>query len=303
MAQENKSYRIRTKVGCSEEPVVHVDMTQSFDKFEILSLTLDQTNNYTKLSSDYGIIVGRVLANGGFGIPNAKISVFVKYEDTEDIYKRILYNYNSTKSKDNDGVRYNLLPKELNDECHQNIGTFPTKRMVLDNDTWIDIFDKYYKYTTKTNNAGDYMIYGVPVGNQTVHVDIDMSDIGVLSQRPRDMIYKGANINQFESPNKFRTDTNLDYLAQVFTQDKVTYVYPFWGDTTENELGAAITRCDIDIDYRWIKIQFFCSFQSFLYHHTSCDNSDFFTFLHDDTFTIFICIGLWIIDRFNRQSS
>lgn len=251
MAQENKSYRIRTKVGCSEEPVVHVDMTQSFDKFEILSLTLDQTNNYTKLSSDYGIIVGRVLANGGFGIPNAKISVFVKYEDTEDIYKRILYNYNSTKSKDNDGVRYNLLPKELNDECHQNIGTFPTKRMVLDNDTWIDIFDKYYKYTTKTNNAGDYMIYGVPVGNQTVHVDIDMSDIGVLSQRPRDMIYKGANINQFESPNKFRTDTNLDYLAQVFTQDKVTYVYPFWGDTTENELGAAITRCDIDIDYRF----------------------------------------------------
>ena len=251
MAQENKSYRIRTKIGSEQEPVVHIDMTQSFDKFEILSLTLDQTNNYAKLTSDYGIIVGRVLANGGFGIPNAKISVFVKYEDTDDMYKKILYNYSSTKSKNDDGVRYNLLPKELNDECHQNIGTFPTKRMVLDDNTWIEIFDKYYKYTTKTNNAGDYMIYGVPVGNQTLHVDIDMSDIGVLSQRPRDMIYKGANVNQFDSPNKFRTDTNLDYLAQVFTQDKVLYVYPFWGDTTDNELGAAITRCDIDIDYRF----------------------------------------------------
>lgn len=251
MANENKSYRIRTKVGCDEEPVVHIDMTQSFDKFEILSLTLNQTNNYSKLSSDYGIIVGRVLANGGFGIPNAKISVFVKYEETGDMYKRLLYRYSSTKSKNDDGIRYNLLPSELNDECHQNIGTFPTKRMVLDNDTWIDVFDKYYKYTTKTNNAGDYMIYGVPVGSQTVHVDIDMSDIGVLSQRPRDMIYQGADVNLFESPNKFRKDTNLDYLKQVFTQDKVIYVYPFWGDTTENELGAAITRCDIDIDYKF----------------------------------------------------
>lgn len=251
MSQENRTYRIRTKVGSEEEPVVHVDMTQSFDKFDILSLSLNQTNDYKLLSSDYGIIVGRVLANGGFGIPNAKVSVFIQYEDTGDIYKRILYSYNSPKSKNYDGIRYNLLPSDKDDECHQDIGTFPTKRMVLDDNTWIEIFDKYYKYTTRSNNAGDYMIYGVPVGTQTVHVDIDLSDIGILSQRPRDMVYKGYNINQFESPNKFRKDTNIDNLAQVFTQDKVLYVYPFWGDTTDNELGAAITRCDIDIDYRF----------------------------------------------------
>ena len=41
---------------------------------------------------------------------------------------------------------------------------------------------KYYKYTTRTNEAGDYMIFGVPVGSQTIHVDIDLSDIGILSQ-------------------------------------------------------------------------------------------------------------------------
>ena len=251
MSDSNKSYRIRTTVGSYEEPVVHVKMDQTYDKFDILSLSLDQTNNYRGLNSDYGVVVGRVLANGGFGIPNAKISVFVQYEDTADIEKRILYSYSSSRSINEDGIRYNLLPNASDDECHQVVGGFPTKRVVLDNNTWIDVFDKYYRYTTRSNNAGDYMIYGVPTGNQTVHVDIDLSDIGALSQRPRDMIYKGYNINQFDSPNKFKKDTNLNSLAQVFTQDKVVYVYPFWGDTTDNELGAAITRCDIDIDYRF----------------------------------------------------
>lgn len=251
MSDNNKSYRIRTTVGSDEEPVVHVKMDQTYEKYDILSLSLNQTNNYRELNSDYGVVVGRVLANGGFGIPNAKISVFIKYEDTQDIEKRILYNFSSSRSKNMDGIRYNLLPNQSDDECYQVVGSFPTKRVVLDNNTWIEVFDKYYKYTTKTNNAGDYMIYGVPTGNQTIHVDIDLSDIGVLSQRPRDMIYKGSNINQFDSPNKFKKDTNLDYLAQIFTQDKVLYVYPFWGDTTDNEVGAAITRCDIDIDYRF----------------------------------------------------
>lgn len=251
MSDSNKSYRIRTTVGSYEEPVVYVNMDQTYDKFDILSLSLDQTNNYRGLNSDYGVVVGRVLANGGFGIPNAKISVFVQYEDTADIEKRILYSYSSSRSINEDGIRYNLLPNASDDECHQVVGGFPTKRVVLDNNTWIDVFDKYYRYTTRSNNAGDYMIYGVPTGNQTVHVDIDLSDIGALSQRPRDMIYKGYNINQFDSPNKFKKDTNLNSLAQIFTQDKVVYVYPFWGDTTDNELGAAITRCDIDIDYRF----------------------------------------------------
>ena len=35
------------------------------------------------------------------------------------------------------------------------------------------VFEKYYKYTTKTNDSGDFMLFGVPTGNQTVFVDID----------------------------------------------------------------------------------------------------------------------------------
>ena len=250
MSQENKSYRIRTQVG-NHESMIHVDMEQTIDTFEILSLKISQTSAYKLMNSDSGLIVGRVVANGGFGVPNAKVSVFVPYENTEDMKKRLMYYYSSPRDTNTQGIRYNLLPEQLDDVCHQSVGTFPDKRVLLDNDSWIEIFDKYYKYTTRTNNSGDYMIYGAPIGTQTIHVDVDLSDIGVLSQRPRDMVYKGANINQFESPNKFRVDTNLSSLAQIFTEDKTIYVYPFWGDTTDSDTGAAVTRCDINLSYKF----------------------------------------------------
>lgn len=250
MSQENRSYRIRTQVG-NHEPMIHVDMEQTIDTFEILSLKISQTSAYKLMNSDSGLIVGRVVANGGFGVPNAKVSVFVPYENTEDMKKLLMYYYTSPRDTNTQGIRYNLLPEQLDDVCHQSVGTFPDKRVLLDNDSWIEIFDKYYKYTTRTNNSGDYMIYGAPIGTQTIHVDVDLSDIGVLSQRPRDMVYKGANINQFESPNKFRVDTNLSSLAQIFTEDKTIYVYPFWGNTTDSDTGAAVTRCDINLSYKF----------------------------------------------------
>lgn len=252
MNDDLKTYRIRTKVGEDKPTVINVPLTQTYDTFEILSLKLDQSNSYKYYTSDYGVIVGRVLANGGVGIPNAKVSIFIESDETtEDIKKYILYHYSSVQSTDNDGIRYNLLPDEIDEACHQNVGTFPNKRLVLDNKDVMEIFDKYWKYTTVTNEAGDYMLFGIPTGSQQLHVDIDLSDIGIWSQRPRDLVYKGFNINQFDSPNKFKTDTNLNSLSQIYSQDRGLYVYPYWGETTENGDTIGITRCDIQIDYKF----------------------------------------------------
>ena len=252
--ESNRSYRIRTKINSDElQPVAKIDLplTQTYDMFEILSLKLNQKNDYNFYDSEVGLVVGRVLANQGFGIPNAKVSVFIPMSDDATVNQRILYNFVSTQDSNYDNIRYNLLPDFVDNACHQDVGTFPNKRLVLDNNDVIEIFDKYYKYTTVTNEAGDYMIYGVPTGSQTIHVDLDMSDIGVLSQRPRDMVYKGYNINQFESPNKFKTSTNLNSLCQLYSQDKGVFVYSYWGNSNNGTDHIAITRCDINIDYKF----------------------------------------------------
>lgn len=249
MNKFHKSYRIRTEVG--KDTQVHVNLDRDYDVLEIMSLKINQENAYKFHTSNYGVIAGRVLANDAFGVPNAKVSVFIPIDgdDQTDVIKTVLYPYNNTKSQNEDGVRYNLLLNEQINDCHTIIGTFPEKQYLLDNDSVLEIFEKYYKFTTRTNNSGDYMIFGVPVGNQTIHVDIDLSDIGILSQKPRDMFYKGYNVESFENPNKFKHDTNLDSLVQVITQDNVTNVIPFWGDESEGSIG--ITRCDINIQYKF----------------------------------------------------
>ena len=250
MSEFNKSYRIRTEIGKDTQLFVKLD--NNYDILELMSMKINQENVYRFHSANYGVVAGRVLANEAFGIPNAKISVFISRDETntvDDIIKEVLYPYNNTSTKDDDGIRYNLLPNEQVSNCHTIIGTFPEKQYMLDNDNILEVFDSYFKFTTRTNNAGDYMIFGIPTGNQTIHVDIDLSDIGILSQKPRDMVYKGYNIEQFENPNKFKHDTNLSSLTQVISQDNITNVIPFWGNEEEDTVG--ITRCDINVQYKF----------------------------------------------------
>lgn len=252
MTENNKSYRIRTDVDAVDtDKYISIDanFVEDYDSFDILSVSLKSSDTYKLQNSNYGVIVGRVIANGGFGVPNAKISIFIPSEGDNKILNE-LYPFTSIAGKDNNNVRYNLLPDEEVADCHQVVGTFPNKRYVLDNDDYIELFDKYYKYTTRTNNSGDYMICGVPCGTHTLHMDLDLSDCGILSQRPRDFVYKGYTIEQFETPNMFKDGTEYGNLSQIFSQDRVVTVKPFWGNSSLGE-PLGITRTDIEIAFKF----------------------------------------------------
>lgn len=251
MSENNKSYRIRTEINSSSPFYLNVNLNQDYKNFEILSLNLDTESLYKMYTSEYGCVVGRVLANDALGIPNAKISVFVPTEESDDIDPILhsLYPYETTLDENDEHIRYNTLPDEIINECHQSVGTFPNKRLVLDDNNILEIFDKYYKYTTVSNASGDYMLYGIPVGQHTIHVDIDLSDIGELSQRPIDMMYKGYDKTQFQSSSMFNKSTDIDKLTQIFSQNHEVYVNPFWGNDEAQDVS--ITRCDISIQYKF----------------------------------------------------
>ena len=242
-----KSYRLHTDIGV--DGVLNVNMRQDIDFLDVLSLRMRQKDTYKLHSSNYGVIVGRVLANDAFGIPNAKISIFIERDSDDTTEISNIYPYENITSNDSEGRRYNVLPDYSDDSCYKVVGTFPNKRYMLDDDSTLEVYDKYWKYTTVTNQAGDYMLFGVPTGAQQLHVDIDLSDIGILSQKPRDFEYKGYNITMFDSHVQFKESTNLNNLVQLFSQNKSVNVYPFWGDE-ENDV-AAITRCDVQIEYKF----------------------------------------------------
>ena len=72
------SYRIKTQIG--EDQTLNVQIDQEFDFLEILSMKIQSEDIYTRNCADYGVVVGRVVANGGYGVPNVKVSVFVPFD-------------------------------------------------------------------------------------------------------------------------------------------------------------------------------------------------------------------------------
>lgn len=242
----SKSIRIKTTPG-GDDNFLKVNLEQDFDFLEILSLKLTQEEVYRQFYSDYGVVVGRVFSNGGLGIPNAKVSIFVPLDLNEREEIRELYPYRTIISSNDKGVRYNLLPNKNQNDCHIPVGTFPSKREILDNDLNLEIFDKYYKYTSTTNEAGDFMIFGIPVGNHMLNVDVDLSDIGVFSQKPYDMIEQGNPQGLFKSNTQFKGGYNLNNLTQIKSQQVGVNVLPFWGENQKDEVG--ISRVDVDLNY------------------------------------------------------
>jgi hypothetical protein len=248
-----QKHRITTNIG--EDQFLKVELKQDFDLLEILSLKFTQKNVYTSLCSDYGVVCGRINVNNGLGIPNARVSIFIPLDDTDadDPVISTLYPYKSTSDRNVDNIRYNLLPSRKQHGGHEPTGTFPDQNDILTREEVLEVYEKYYKYTVKTNSAGDFMIWGVPVGSHTLHVDIDLSDIGCFSLRPYDFIKQGIGEDSFKNTYSFKSSEDVDSLPQIVSFDKTIEVYPFWGNEDLCEIG--ITRSDFDLSDRGVKIE------------------------------------------------
>jgi hypothetical protein len=240
-----QSYRIRTELGITK--TINVQLDQEFEQLEILSLKLQQEDVYTRSCADYGVLVGRITANNGFGLPNARVSIFIPITNIDESNPIIssIYPYKSPTDKNEDGYRYNLLPYEKSYSAHAATGTLPSRLDALTGSTAVEIFDKYYKFTAKTNDSGDYMIMGVPLGYQTVVMDVDLSDIGEFSLTPQDLIRMGLATESQVAGNRFRISNDINSLPQIINLVKNLEISPLWGDPGVCDI--AINRLDFDL--------------------------------------------------------
>ena len=240
-----KSYRIRTALGTDKN--IRININQDFDFLEILSLKLRQEDVYTRFCADYGVVTGRVIVNGGYGVPNANVSLFVPLDsiDENDPVISTLYPYKTADEKNEDGYRYNLLPYKQEYDGHTPTGTFPDREDVLTRTEVLEVYEKYYKYTVKTNESGDFMIVGAPLGIQTLVLDLDLSNIGSFSLRPADLIRAGLATPEQFNGDQFKSSTDLSSLPQLVNIKKDVEVTPFWGENDICNIG--ITRTDFDL--------------------------------------------------------
>lgn len=252
----NKSQRIKVNLNDDTERHLKVKLDQNVETLNILSLEIDQRNTTQLFNADYGVLVGRVIANGGVGIPNAKVSIFIPIDEDDQNNPDIvtLYPYTTPRDTNQDGKRYNLLPRVGRNDPETNtirpqqpFGSFPIKEEIVTNETLLDVYKRYYKYSTVTNNSGDYMLFGVPVGVQTVHMSVDITDIGRYSMTVPSMITNlGLPENLFSNDRtRIKEATDLDDLPNIETQEISVDIIPFWGDTDNFTIG--ITRQDFRI--------------------------------------------------------
>ena len=119
-----KSYRI--KANPNSDKHIQLSLEQDFDQLEILSLKIVKSDVYARMCADYGVVVGRAIANGGFGIPNAKISIFVPITEEDELDPVIseLYPYKTVTDKNEDG--YTMSLSEFN-----NIKPFDQAKLSL----------------------------------------------------------------------------------------------------------------------------------------------------------------------------
>lgn len=294
---------IRIKLNDTEDnSFVKVNLEQDFDNLEVLSLKITNTEAYTLSCSNFGVIVGRVMLNNGLGVQNAKVNVFIPIsaEDRNrpEIYE--LYPFETVNDTYPNGVRYNLLPRIRNSKnpSHRAVGNFPDKGDLIHYPNFVEVFDKYYKYTTTTNDSGDYMIFGVPVGQYDIVMDFDIFDTNSVDLTANDLVEQITlsnsiseletllNTTSNEDPNDPTTidqnkvpnftyrgsgnydvevKFNIDEMPNIFHEVKQVMVSPFWGDGEACDVG--ITRCDFKIDFKYTPTAVF-----FGYIHAPSEN-------------------------------
>ena len=101
----NKSQRIYIDPNTpSVDSHIIVKLDQDVDTLEFLSMNLGINDVYPDFNANYGVLVGRVTANGGVGISNAKISVFIPLDSVDANISEIVsvYPYVNPSDKNND---------------------------------------------------------------------------------------------------------------------------------------------------------------------------------------------------------
>lgn len=265
-----------------------VNLEDEFDNLEILSLKISSSDVYRKTSSDFGVIVGRVQTTNGYGLQNAKVSIFVPIDPADKERPEIteLYPFETVNDQFPNGVRYNLLPRVRNQNpSHRAIGNLPTVNDLTHYPQYLEIMEKYYKYTTITNDSGDYMIFGVPVGSHNIMMDFDLFDTQSFEITANDLVEtttEYANIRDLRDatnakdnndPNKVpnfiykgndsfdvEVKTNINQMPNIFNEIKQVNVASFWGDEEEHDVG--ITRCDFKINYKYTPTAVFFGWMS-----------------------------------------
>ena len=115
------------------------------------------------------------------------------------------------------------------------------------NETVAYVYDKYLKFTTVTNESGDYILTVPSNRSYTVNMSCDITDIGKFSTAAPLLRTEGYPESLFtEDGTQINEDIPLERLPNIDIQNQSITVKPLWSQDTSNT-NVGINRLDFNL--------------------------------------------------------
>jgi hypothetical protein len=211
---------------------VNIKLSRSFATLDTLDIYNNAVNSMPNQEGDTGVVFGRLMARqnikdevgNNIKVPlvNVPIGVFNPSE-----------TYPTSSSVDENGDKIFLNTKESSlPEEYFNPESFSadTENYLRSTSSFTNV-PEHYKYITRTNENGEFIIYDVPVGTQIVVYEIDLFKQGLT----KDEI--ALNFFPFPSNDSSSIDNIPSYVFKQFPID----VVPSWGTSQTGYTELNIT--------------------------------------------------------------
>ncbi len=218
----------------TDDMYININLIRTIDNLDTLSVHNVPVNNQPTLESTTGVLMGRLTAkqkvldeNGERVIIPLKNTVVAIFNPSE--------TFPSVASVDDNQNRVTLnLRENISLGNYFNQESLKTDYKFLNSSSNINNIPDHYKYTSITNDNGEFIIHNVPVGEQTFMFEINALKQGLTPDEV------ALNFG----PYPLESFPQIDQIPHYYFRQIPVYIVPTWGESQ-----SGYTQMDLKVNF------------------------------------------------------
>ena len=217
---------------------VDIGIKRSFGTLDTLKIYNNPVNSIPTQEAKTGVVFGRLVAvqnlkndNGDFikiPLKNVPIGIFNPSET---------YPTSFSVNENGERITLNLKESALPSEYFNTDSYTDDVNNYLRSGSGFTTVPPEFKYITKTNDNGEFIIYNAPTGSQNIIFEVDLFKQGLTKDE--------IALNNFPFP--VNNDENIDKIPSFFFRQVPVEVVPAWG---LGQTGYTEVNINANIDLR-----------------------------------------------------
>lgn len=228
----------------NQDTFLNIGLHRTYDALNTLSIYNSSINSYPTIQSNTGVVFGRLEAIQKVLDPDSGKNVRIPLRNVPiGIFNTDSEAFPLPTAVDDNGNRIQLNLKPIIDRTNYLETEYFNQKSKTFDDAFLQSPSNFtsvppqYKYITKTNDEGEFIIYDVPIGNNTMVFDVDLLKQGLTKEEVALNFFPYLNT---ESPN-------VDSLPHFFFRQVPVDVVPAWGDF---QSGYTELNISVNLDLR-----------------------------------------------------